>query len=114
MNYLDGVRGPLALTADKTIDSDLDTLPTLIAIHGIVTTADGGDLSVVDRLGLFNQLLHVTGSGAGGGVTTIAKEVDVDLGNLGSLGSIQKSIEVVLVTVDSTVRNLLTKYVSAE
>lgn len=106
MNYLDGVRGLLALTADKSIDSNLDTLPTLIAIHGIVATADSSNLAVIDRLGLLNQLLHVAGSRAGGGVTTVAKEVDVHLGNLSCLGSIQKRVEVVLVAVDSTVRDL--------
>lgn len=107
MNYLDGVRCLLTLTADKSIDSDLDTLPALIAIHGIVATTNGGDLAVVDRLDLLNQLLHVAGSRAGGGVTTVTKEVNVDLGNLSCLSSIQKSVEVVLVTVDSTVRDLL-------
>jgi len=105
-NYLHGVGGLLALAADETVDGDLDTLPTLIAIHGIVTTADGGNSTEVNRLGLLEELLHVAGSRAGGGVTTITEEVDVDLRDLGFLGGIQKCKEVVDVTVDSTVGDL--------
>src|SRR5690554_4086012 len=105
-SHLNGVSGFLAVTANKTIDSNLDTLPTLIAVHDIVTTSDGGDLSVIDLLGLLEQLLHVSSSGTGRSITTIAEEVNVDFRNLCLLSGIQEREDVVYVTVDTTIRDL--------
>jgi hypothetical protein len=107
--YLNGVRGLLANAADKTIDSNLDSLPTLIAVHGVVAASDGGQLSKVNLVQLVEQLLHVSSGGAGGGVATVAKEVDEDLGDLGLLGGIKQGEEVVHVTVDTTIRDLFLK-----
>jgi len=104
--YLDRIVSLLADSAHETIDSNLDSLPTLIAIHGIVATGDGGQLSVLDIFHLLQQLLQVSGSRARGSVASIAEKVNVNLRHLGLLGSIQESKEVGYVTVDTSVRDL--------
>lgn len=99
LDGLDRVLAGLALALDKTLHGDLDTLPPLVTVHGVVTADNRGDLADAELLDLVLKLLHVGGAGLGVGVASIAEEVDVDLGDLVLLGGFEKSIEVSLLGV---------------
>ena len=78
LNGLDGVLGLLALTLDKAVDGDLDSLPTLVTVHGVVASDDGGDFTYLLLLYECEEIFHVPCGRSGCGVATIAEEVDVD------------------------------------
>jgi len=99
LDGLDRVGALLTLTKNHSLESKLVSLPSLIAIHGIVTANDRGDLSGTNLLELGNELLHVCSAGLGVGVTAIAEEVNVDVGDAGILGSLEQGVEVGLLGV---------------
>lgn len=86
-------------------DLHLNTFPTLIAVHSVVTSNDSGDLTNANLLNFLNKLLHVVGTTLRLGIATITEEVDEDLGDLHLLGELQKSIEVSLLGVNTTMAN---------
>jgi hypothetical protein len=86
-------------------DLHLDTFPTLIAVHSVVTSNDSGDLTNANLLDLLDKLLHVVGTALGLSITTITEEVNEDLRDLHLLGELQKSIQVSLLGVNTTVAN---------
>lgn len=86
-------------------DLHLDTFPTLIAVHSVVTSNDSGDLTNANLFDVLDKLLHVVGTTLGLGIATITEEVDEDLGDLHLLGELQKSIEVSLLRVNTTMAN---------
>lgn len=49
----------LTLTLDQTIDSDLNPLPSLIAVHGVVPPDYRRDFAVTELLGEVEELLRV-------------------------------------------------------
>lgn len=96
----------LALSPDEPIYGNLDALPTLIAVHGIVSPDNGGELTVFFFLDEVEEVLAVTGSGTGGGVAPIAEEVDIGMGYPELFSGFEKGIEVSDVRVDAAVRDL--------
>ena len=94
------------LALDEAVNCDLDTLPALVAVHGVVATDNGRDLADLLLVNERKQVLHVSRSGARGSVATIAKEVDVDLLEADFLGGLEQCVEVGYVRVHTTVGNL--------
>ena len=103
LDGLDGVSGLLALAEDETLEGNLDAVPALIAVHGIVAADDGGDLADADLLDGVLEFLHVAGGRLGVGVAAVAEEVDEDLGHAGLLGGLEERVEVGLLGVDAAV-----------
>lgn len=95
----DRVTALLTLTKNQTLEGELDSLPPLVTVHGVVTTDNGGQLADTELLDGVQQLLQIAGARLGVGVTAIAEEVDVDLGNLVLLGGLEESIQVLLLRV---------------
>jgi hypothetical protein len=99
LDGLDGIGALLSLAQNHALQGDLDSLPALVAVHGPVTTDNGGDLANAELVELADKLLHVSGTRLGVGVAAVAEEVDVHLGNLVLLGRLQQSVQVVLLGV---------------
>jgi hypothetical protein len=95
----DGVLRGLTLAEDKTLQGNLETVPTLITVHGEVSADNGTDLTNTNLLGSVDKLLHVAGTGLGVGITAITEEVDDNLGNTILLGGLEESVEVSLLGV---------------
>jgi hypothetical protein len=106
LDGLDRVVGLLTDTVDQTIDGDLDPLPSLITIHGVVPSDDGRDLANSILLAKVLQFSEVLGGRTRSGVTTIAEEVDENLGNAVRFGGLEKSEQMTDVGVNTTVRHL--------
>jgi hypothetical protein len=106
LDRLDSILASLSDTSNKTIDSDLDPIPSLVSVHGVVSPTDGGDLAEADLLDVILEVLHVAGGGARGSVSPVSEEVDEDFGNADLLGSGEEGFEVVDVRVDSSVGDL--------
>lgn len=106
LNGLDtiGLLGTTILLGEA-IDGQLDALPPLVTVHGVVTTTYGGDGTITQLADVGLQILVVTGGGLWRGITAIAEKVDIGLGDLGGLGSLEKALEVFDVTVDTTIRD---------
>lgn len=95
----DWVTALLTLTKDQALEGELDSLPPLVTIHGVVTADNGGQLADTELLDGVQQLLQIAGARLGVGVTAIAEEVDVDLGNLVLLGGLEEGVQVLLLRV---------------
>lgn len=99
LDCLDGVGTLLTHAKDETLQSNLVSLPSLITIHSVVAADHRRDLSNTDLLNGSEKLLHVASTGLGISITTVAKEVDIDLGDAGLLGGLEESIEMCLLRV---------------
>jgi len=99
LDSLNRVIALLALAEHHTLHGQLNTLPPLIAIHGIVAANGRGDLANTNLLQLVNKLLHVPGARLGVGIAPIAEEVDVNLGDARSRGGLYQGVEVRLLGV---------------
>lgn len=99
LDSCDGVAAVLALSENHTLEGNLDSVPALVTVHGVVAANDGGNLSDADFLGLVEKLLHVAGAGLGVGIASIAEEMDVDVGNANLLGHLEEGVKVVLLGV---------------
>jgi hypothetical protein len=109
ISLLDGgdrILGCFALTLDQTLGSDLDSLPSLITVHGIVPADDGNEFSDLLLLDEVEEFLCILCGGTGSCVTTIAKEVDVDMWNFELFRGLEKCEEVVDVGMNTTIRDL--------
>lgn len=95
----DRVTGLLTLTKDQALEGELDSLPPLVTVHGIVTANNGGQLADTELLDGVQQLLQIAGARLWVGVTAIAEEVDVDLGDLVLLGGLEEGVQVLLLRV---------------
>lgn len=113
LDGLDRVAALLSLAEDQALQRQLVPLPSLITVHGIVATNHRCDLTNADLLELSEKLLHITSTGLGVGVPTIAEEMNVDFGDAGSLGGLEKSVEVLLLGMHTTVRNQAAEVKSA-
>ena len=96
----------LALTVDKTLSSDLDSLPSLVTIHGIVPADDGDELSDLLLLDEVEEVLRIRCGGTWSSVTAIAEEVDVDVGNVELFRSLKECEKVVDMGMNTSVRDL--------
>lgn len=99
LDSLDRVVALLALAEDHALQGNLIALPPLIAVHRVVPTDNGGDLTDADLLDRGQQLLHVAGAGLGVRVAAITEEVDEDLGDSVRLGGLEQGIQVRLLRV---------------
>lgn len=84
---LDFTIDSLTNTIDETVYSDLDSLPSLITVHGIVPSDDRRDLTVVLLLHEIDELLSVSSSRTGSSVTSVTEEVNVNVGDTDFFGS---------------------------
>lgn len=94
------------LALDQTLDGDLDPFPPLIAVHSIVSTDNGDELSDLLLLDEVEEFLCIFGRGTGSGVTAIAEKVDIDVWNFEFLCGLKERVEVRNVGMNTTVRNL--------
>ena len=84
------------------IPSELVTLPTGIAIHGVVATDHGGDFGSA-KGEVFFQLGHVGGTASGGGVAAVGDGVDHEVFDSGSFGCIAECGEVILMGMHAAI-----------
>ena len=98
----------LTLTLDQTLGSDLDPLPSLVTIHGIVSADDGNELSDLLLLDKVEEVLRILGGGTGSSVTAITEEMDIDVWNFEFLRGLKKCEEVIYMGMNTAVRNLQT------
>jgi len=89
----------LPVTDAKCVQADLNSLPSLITVHGIVSTNNRGDFTNANLLDLVEKTLHVPSSGFGVSVTSVTEEVDIDVGDFHLFGDLEESIEVILLGV---------------
>ena len=111
VSLLDGGYGILrffTFALNQTIGSDLDPLPSLIAIHGIVSADDSDKLSNLLLLDEVEEFLRILGGGTGGSVTTIAEEMDINVWDFEPFRGLEKRKEVVDMGMDTSVRDLET------
>jgi hypothetical protein len=101
---LDGVLGVLALVVHEGVNSDLDAVPALVAVHGVVAANEGDELTGTNLLGSVKEVLDVLGRRLGGSVTAVAERVDVDVRDTSLLSGTDEGEEVVDVRVHTTVR----------
>lgn len=94
-----GVAALLTLAVDQAVQGEVESVPPLVTVHGVVTANNRSQLANTKLLDGVHQLLHVAGAGLGVGVTTISEEVDVDLGDLVQLGSLEEGVQVLLLGV---------------
>ena len=109
LNRSKRVAALLALSSDQTLETDLDTVPPLVAVHDIVTTDNCCDLASTDFLGGFEQVCHVSSAGLGVGVAAVTEEVDENLRDAHLLSDFEKSDQVVDVGVDTAIRHQTTE-----
>jgi len=103
LDSLERVGAVLTLPSNQTLHTNLDTLPALVTVHDVVTANDSGNITKANLLGLVKQLLHVQNGALGVGITTVAEEVNEDLGDLHLLGEVEQSEQMSDVGVDTTV-----------
>jgi hypothetical protein len=94
-----GIHALLALAEDHALEGNLVSLPPLVAVHGVVATDDGGNVTKANLARRGNQLLKVGGTRLGVRVAAVAKGVDVDLGDSDLLGGPEEGIQVGLLRV---------------
>ena len=99
LDHLDWVVRVLSFSGDDTLHTNLDTVPTLVSVHDVVTTDDCCNLTASSLLAMLEESLHVTGSRLGVSVATISEKVNVDFWDLELVGDIEKVEKVVDVRV---------------
>ena len=99
----DGVVGLLAVAQDDTPEAELDAVPALVPIHGVVATDDGGELPDAELTETVEELLQVGDGALGVGIAAIGKEVDEDVGYAELAGDLEESKQMADVRVDATV-----------
>ena len=106
-----GVGELLALTAYDQVVGHLDTVPPLVAVHGVVAADDAGDDGTLRGIGVFGtelsalglQLLYEALAAAGVAVAAVHEAVDIYLGQLILCGHLEELVEVCQGAVDSAV-----------
>ena len=106
LNHFNGILALLALALDQAVHCDLDALPALVPVHCVVATDDRRDLANLLFLNERNKVLHVPRRGAGRGVATVAKEVDVDVLETDLLRGLEERVQVGDMRVNATIRDL--------
>ena len=96
----------LTLTFDQTLDGDLDPLPSLVTIHGVIPADEGNELPDLLLLDEVEELLCVLGGRTGCGVATISEEMDVNVWNFELLRGLKKCEQVSDVGMDTSVGDL--------
>lgn len=104
LDSLDGVVRLFALALDERVNGNLDSVPSLVTVHGVVAADKGDKLTNANLLGSVEELLDVDGGALRGSVTAITKGVDVHVLNAGLLGGAEEGEKMLDVRVDTTVR----------
>jgi hypothetical protein len=99
LDGLDWVSALLTLAGAKSLETNLNSVPSLVTVHCVVSTNNTGNLTDTDLLDLGKQCLHISGTGLRVGVTAISEEVNVDIWNSNFLGDLEESVEMVLLGV---------------
>lgn len=105
LDRLDRVIRLLPDTANKAINGNLHSLPSLIPVHGVVPTDNGRQLTHTVLLDEVQQLLSVDRSGSRSGVSSVSEEVDVDMRDADFLGHLEEGEQVADVRVNTAVGN---------
>ncbi|MNX92463.1 hypothetical protein D3C86_1246030 [compost metagenome] len=82
---------------------DLDPLPAVVAVHGVVAPHDGGDLAVTHGVQALLDLVEVAPARGGRRVAPVGDGLDVGLGHAEARGHLQEGVEVLLGAVDAAV-----------
>ena len=101
---LDGllsVGGVVALAVDERGVGLLLAVPVVVAVHGVVTAGDAGDLADAQRIELGLQVGEEALAGVRVGIAAIGDAVEVDLLGTHVLGHLQHAEPVVCVAVDA-------------
>ena len=88
LNGANHVRVRLALSLNQPIDGDLDSLPSLVTVHGIISPSNSREFTILFLLHKVQEFLAVPSSRSWGSVTTITKEVNVSVRNASLFGSL--------------------------
>lgn len=104
---LDGIINCLTLTTYKAVYSDLDSLPSLVTIHGVISSYNSGKLTILFLLQEFKEVLGIFRRRTRCGITTITKEVNIDMRNALLLGSLQEGVKVSYMRVNTPIRYLV-------
>jgi hypothetical protein len=105
VSLLDGlgwVAALLAVANYHAFQRNFDSLPSLVAIHGIVSTHDSCDFADSNFFGLIQEALHETSTRFRINVTSVAEEVDIDMRDFKFFGNLQESVEMILLGVLTT------------
>jgi hypothetical protein len=102
LDSVDWVAALLAVANYYAFQRDFDSIPSLVAIHGIVSTHDSCDFANSNFFGLVQEALHETSTRFRINVTSVAEEVDIDMRNFEFFGNFQESIEMILLGVLAT------------
>jgi hypothetical protein len=102
LDGLDWVAALLTVAKYHAFQCNFDSIPSLVAIHGIVSTNDSCDFANANFFDLIQEALHETSTRFWINITTVAEEVDIDMRNLDFFGNFQESVEVILLGVLAT------------
>ena len=92
------------LPSYKRLVSSLHTVPAVVAVHRIVASRNGGHLTHADLLHLCFQLFYILFAGCRGSVTSVQKAMYINFLDTLPLRQLQKSVNVRIVAVYTTVR----------
>lgn len=95
----DRILARLTLTKTHSLEGNLNTLPTLIAVHCVVAANNSGNLTNANLFEVVDKLLHIASTRLRVGIAAIAEEMDEDLFYTILLGGSQKSVQVSLLRV---------------
>ena len=99
-----GIRFLRSFAEGDGIIGFFDAFPALVAVHGIVAAADGGDFTDAEFCALVFQFLEVFAGTAGQYVAAVEEGVDVDFLQAIALRHFQKTIEMLFTAVDAARR----------
>lgn len=106
LNNLGWVVSLFSLALNQTVNSNLNSLPSLVSVHSVVSPNNGNNLAKVDLLHVCLKILQVAEARFRICITTITKEVNEGFWYVGFFGCLEEGFQVVNVRVDATVRDL--------
>ena len=109
-----GVAAAFGVAEDHRVESLLFAVPLLVAVHGVVAAADGGDFADAVLAHLLLELLDVAGAIGRKRVAAVHEAVDEDALHAVLLGHAQERVQVGLMRVDSAVGEQAEKMQAAD
>lgn len=106
LDRLDYILAVLAYTVDQSVNSNLDSFPSLVTIHRVVPADDSSNLS---KVFFFHEIQQILGISLGRGrcrISTISEKMDVDVRDPDLFGSFEESEKVVDMGVYASVGDL--------
>ena len=98
-----GVDAAFGMAGDHGVEGLFFFFPAEVAVHGVVASADAGEVADADLLELLLQLLEVAEAAVGHGVTAVHEGMDEDAREFVLGGQAEECVEMTLVGVDATV-----------